>query len=161
MPKKRSWTVDQLTEAVKIAKSWRQVLTHLGLRPAGGNYDQIHQYVKEYQLSTTHFTGKAWNKGMRGIGKPRISLEVILVKGSFFQSYKLRNRLFQAGLKPKQCEQCGWAQRSQDGRLPLELDHINSDRTDNRLDNLRILCPNCHSLTSQYRSRKDKRKKKD
>jgi len=158
MGKKRSWTVDQLIEAVKTAKSWRRLLGNLGLRQAGGNYDQIHKYVKEYNLSTKHFTGKAWNKGMRGIGKPRTPLEKILVKGSFFQSYKLRNRLFKEGLKPKHCEQCGWAEYSKDGRLPLELDHINSDRTDNRLSNLRILCPNCHSLTSQYRSRKDKKR---
>ncbi|MFC1775685.1 HNH endonuclease, partial [Patescibacteria group bacterium] len=98
-----------------------------------------------------HFTGQGWNKGMRGIGKPRISLKEILTKNSSFQSYKLKKRLFKEGLKKPQCEECGWAKKSKDGRIPLELDHVNGTRTDNRLENLRVLCPNCHSLKPTHR----------
>ena len=91
---------------------------------------------------------------MKGIGKPRIPLEKILVKGSDFQSFKLKKRLFDAGLKQKYCEQCKWAKQTESGYLPLELDHINGDRHDNRIENLKVLCPNCHSLTPTHRSRK-------
>lgn len=125
----------------------------LGLREAGGNYQQIQKYAEEYNLDTAHFKGYAWNKGLTGIGKPRVPLEKILIRHSIFQSFKLKNRLFTAKLKPQHCEMCGWAQKTESGFLPLELDHINGDRHDNRLENLRVLCPNCHSLTPHHRGR--------
>lgn len=152
--RKRSWNFDQLQKAVVDSYSFRQVLFRLGLRAAGGNYSQIKKYIQEASLDVSHFRGKGWSAGLKGIGKPRLTLEDILVKGSFFQSYKLKKRLFTAGLKPLHCEECGWAKRSSEGYLPLELDHINGDRYDNRLENLRVLCPNCHSLKPTHRGRK-------
>ena len=153
MPRKRTWTLEQLKEAVKTSLSYRQVLFKLKLREAGGNYEQLKKYVREYKLDESHFTGRTWNKGLRGIGKPLYSLEQVMVKDSLYQSYMLRNRLFSEGLKKIGCEECGWATKSEDGRIPLELDHINGDRHDNRLENLRILCPNCHSLKPTHRGR--------
>ena len=154
--RKRSWTANQLKDAVQNSLSYRQVLAKLKLREAGGNYIQVKKYIKEYNLNIKHFKGRTWNKGLIGIGKPRISLEKILVKNSLFQSFKLKKRLFAEKLKPKYCEQCHWAKQTKNGYLPLELDHINGDRYDNRLENLRVLCPNCHSLTSNHRGRKRK-----
>ncbi len=156
--KKRRWTVEQLRIAVINSYSIRGVLNKLRLKEAGGNYTQIHKYVKEYKIDTNHFKGQGWNKGLRGIGKPLIPLEKILVRESTFQSYKLRNRLFKAGFKKQQCEMCGWSRKTSDGRIPLELDHINGDPHDNRLENLRILCPNCHSLQPTHRGRNIHRK---
>ncbi|PIT98284.1 MAG: hypothetical protein COT71_01525 [Candidatus Andersenbacteria bacterium CG10_big_fil_rev_8_21_14_0_10_54_11] len=154
--KKRSWTVEQLEEAVKQSFSFRQVIEKLGLIPAGGNYAQLHKYIKEHGFDTSHFKGKAWNKGLTGIGKPIVPLEKILVRNYPFQSYMLKLRLLTAKLKPRHCEQCGWEKISEDGRLPLELHHVNGNSADNRLENLMILCPNCHSLTSTYRGRNRK-----
>ena len=71
--------------AVKSSISYRQVLHKLGLVEAGGNYEQIKKYIKEYKLDIKHFTGKAWNKGLKGIGKPRLTLESILIKNSTYQ----------------------------------------------------------------------------
>ncbi|MCX6738956.1 MAG: hypothetical protein NT098_02775 [Candidatus Parcubacteria bacterium] len=99
----KSWTKEQLILAVKKSKSVRSVIKELGLVPAGGNYEQIKRYITEYNLNTKHFTGMTWNKGMRGIGIPRIQLS------------EIRNH------------------------------------HDNRLENLRILCPNCHSLKPTHR----------
>ncbi len=149
---RRSWSENDLRKAVKSSPSLRQVLAKLDLRQAGGNYDQVKKYIREYQLDTRHFKGRAWNRGLRGIGKPRLSLKEILKKDSPFQSFKLKKRLFDAKLKSRSCEECGWAKMS-GGYLPLELDHINGNRHDNRLENLRILCPNCHSLKPTYRGR--------
>jgi 5-methylcytosine-specific restriction endonuclease McrA len=153
----KSWTTERLVNAVKSSSSVRQVINKLDLIPAGGNYAQIDKFIKHYKLSTNHFKGKAWNKGLRGIGKPRILLTEALTAGSHYQSFKLKRRLFAAKIKKPKCEMCGWAKQSNDGRIPLELDHINGDRYDNRLENLRILCPNCHSLQPTHRGKNRKK----
>lgn len=156
--KRRSWTINQLGKAVKSSTSFRQVLAKLGLRTAGGNYVQVRKYVDENNFNIRHFKGHAWNKGLTGLSQPRIPLKEILVQNSTFQSFKLKKRLFTTGLKSEYCEACGWAERTTDGYLPLELDHINGNSSDNRLKNLRILCPNCHSLTPTHRGRKRNKK---
>lgn len=154
--RKRKWTEKALKQAAKNSRSIRQVLNKIGLRQAGGNYSQIQKYFEIFKIDTRHFKGRAWNKGLKGIGKPRIPLNQILTKNSYFQSYKLKNRLIKEKLKPARCEECGWSEKSKEGRLPLELDHINGDSRDNRLENLRILCPNCHSLKPTHRGRNRK-----
>lgn len=155
--RKRSWTEEDLRDAAKRARSTRQLLSFLGLVEAGGNYAQIKKYLQEYKIDTSHFLGMGWNRGNLGYYRPTIPLNDILIKGSTYQSYKLKQRLFREGLKPKICEECGWSKMTTNGRLPLELDHINGDRADNRLDNLRILCPNCHSLKPTHRGLNQKR----
>ncbi|MBI5742538.1 MAG: HNH endonuclease [Candidatus Niyogibacteria bacterium] len=155
--KTRKWSAEALKNAALESNSVRQVLKKIGLKEAGGNYAQIKKYLDEYNVDTAHFTGQVWNRGLRGIGKPIIPLEKILIKNSTYQSYKLKNRLFAVELKDKKCEECGWSKLSNDGRLPLELDHINGDHSDNRLINLRVLCPNCHSLKPTHRGRNKKK----
>lgn len=155
----RKWTEEQLREAVKSSKSIRKVLQLLGLKPAGGNYVQILRYMEEFKISFEHFTGKSWNKGLKFQGKPRLLLSEILVNNSYYQSFKLKRRLFSEKVKKEKCELCGWAQKALDGRIPLELDHINGNRMDNRLQNLRVLCPNCHSLQPTHRGLNRKIKK--
>lgn len=154
--RKRSWTTEDLIEAVKASKSIRQVLEKLKLVQAGGNYDQVKKYIKVHNLNTGHFIGRAWNKGLIGRYLPHISTQEILKKGSSFQSFKLKQRLFIEKIKQPKCEECGWAKKSEDGRIPVELDHINGDKFDNRLENLRILCPNCHSLKLTHRGKNKK-----
>lgn len=127
------------------------MIAKLGLVEAGGNYDQIKKYIQESGFSTKHFTGMGWRKGRKFEGVPFIALKDILVEHSTFQSFKLKKRLYKAGLKKEKCELCSWSMKSKDGRIPLELDHINGNRHDNRIKNLRILCPNCHSLQSTHR----------
>ena len=150
---KRSWTDNQLKDALKESTSIRQVIKKLGLIPAGGNYNQIQLYIKELGLDSSHLKGKGWNKGNVGISRPRFPIEEILVNGRYFQSFKLKRRLFRENIKKKECEECGWSKTTSEGYLPLELDHINGDHLDNRLENLRVLCPNCHSLKPTHRGR--------
>jgi len=153
----RKWTEQDLRSAVLSSRSVRQVLQKLGLVEAGGNYEQVKYYLSFYKISASHFSSRGWRRDSVGSGTPHKRLVEILVRGSRFQSYKLKKRLFSEKIKEKCCELCGWAQLSEDGRLPLELDHINGDRYDNRLQNLRILCPNCHSLQSTHRGKNKKK----
>lgn len=151
MPRQRSWSDKQLKNAVAHSRSYRQVIDKLGLIPAGGNYAHIKRRVGDLNLDIAHFTGKGWNTGLKFNPKPAVSLESLLVKNGTAQSYKLKKRLFAAGVKIPECEFCGWAEKMNNGRIPLELDHVNGDRYDNRIENLRILCPNCHSLQPTHR----------
>ena len=137
--------------------SVRELLQELGLRPVGGNYRQIRKHLARLCISTSHFKGRAWNRGCTGTFRPRIPLAEILVCPSNYPTFALKKRLIRAGLKNQCCELCGWAARSPDGRIPLELDHVNGDPVDNRLGNLRILCPNCHSLQPTHRGLNSRR----
>jgi hypothetical protein len=150
---KRRYTDAQLVKAVQVSTSIRQVLSQLGLVEAGGNYVNVNRRIRELGVSTAHFTGQGWKKGDRKPVVPAKPLSLILNKGTVFQSYKLKNRLFAEGVKEKRCERC-LRSEWQGQPIPLELDHINGDSTDNRLANLRILCPNCHALTETYRGKK-------
>jgi hypothetical protein len=149
-PMPTRWTNEQLRAAVCESTNFAQVIRKLGLVPAGGNYDQIQRRVKELGLDTSHFNLSAcgWAKGLPCARAP---IERALVANRLTSSHKLKQRLFRARLREPKCEICGWAERAPDGRIPVELDHINGDRFDNRLENLRILCPNCHSLQSTHR----------
>lgn len=82
----------------------------------------------------------------------KFPLEKILVKDSNYQSNKLRKRLLEEGIKHHQCEMCCRSEWM-GAPIPLELDHINGDKHDNRIHNLRIVCPNCHATTSTYRGK--------
>jgi len=153
MPQRRTWTDAQLTEAVSSSTSLRTTLQKVGLKPAGGNYSFIGKHITRLGLDIAHFKGKAWNKGLTMSPGYRTPLAELLVDGSNYQSYKLKKRLLLSEIKQPKCELCGWAEVSTDGRLPLELDHINGVHTDNRLENLRVLCPNCHSLQPTHRGK--------
>jgi 5-methylcytosine-specific restriction endonuclease McrA len=128
------------------------VLRRIGLVPAGGNYATIGAAIAALGLDTAHFTRMGWRLGSLAPVVPPRPLKELLVAGSATQSWKLKRRLLSAGLLVHECAECGVSEW-RGLPLALELDHINGDRTDNRLENLRLLCPNCHSLTPTYRAR--------
>ncbi len=105
-------------------------------------------------------TGKGWNVGLAFCPQPRLPLSEILVAGRWATTHALKLRLRREGLRTPKCELCGWTERASDGRIPVELDHINGDRNDNRLENLRISCPNCHSLQPTHRGLNQKRRRR-
>ena len=94
--------------------------------------------------------GQAWNKG-RVIG-PKRPIEEYLVFGKYCQSNNLKKRLLNEGLKEHKCEMCGITEWNGQP-TPIELDHIDGNRYNNTIENLRILCPNCHAQTDTYRGR--------
>jgi hypothetical protein len=148
--KKKKYTDEQLIAAVKESTSIRQVLLYLGLAPRGGSYRTIHNAINKLNLDTSHFTGQAWSKSK--VLNKRISTDDYLSNKKPIASYKLKNRLLDCKALQPTCNNCHlstWL----DNPIPLELDHIDGNNSNNNLDNLRLLCPNCHALTPTYRGK--------
>lgn len=144
-----------MRDAVKASTSWSGVMRCLGLAVAGNSVKFIKASSNELGLDVSHFKGHGWSKGMTGMPSPPqiISLsEIMIEKSNYTSSKDLKRRLFKAGLKEKRCEHCSntqWMGKD----VPLQLDHINGIRSDNRIENLRVLCPNCHALTPTWGGR--------
>jgi hypothetical protein len=149
--KLRKYTERQLAEAAKNSTSLAQTLSKLHVAPYGGNYHVLKRALRHFNIDTSHFTGQLWNKG-KNIG-PKQPLQKYLSNELQIQSCKLKDRLLSEGVFVRMCASCEnteWLGKP----IPLELDHVNGDRSDNRLSNLRLLCPNCHAFTPTYRGRK-------
>ncbi len=145
MGRQRRYTDKQIIEAVKNSGSIRQVLIKLDLAEAGGNYSSIKKKFRELQLDTSHFHGQGWNKGLKVNFNSTQSIREILVKNSDFQTSHLRQRLIREGIKEYKCERCS-RKKWMGYKIPLTLHHINRDNCDNRIENLLVLCANCHRV---------------
>lgn len=147
---KIKYTKELMEDAVKNSFSYAEVCRKIGLKPVGSNYKTVKSKIALYNLDDSHFTGQRWNKGLGGTEKTAIySLKDVLQKGIIYSSDSLRKRLIKSELKKNECELCHISGEE----VPLELHHINGDHYDNRIENLQILCPNCHSKTSNFRNR--------
>lgn len=142
----RTWTDAQLIEAVRHSSTLKEVIEKLGLRNTQGTQNTIKKWISKLQLSTKHFK--------RTRRRETKTFEERLTVNSIIDSGYLRDKLTERGLLEERCGVCGLEPLWQNSFLRLQLDHINGDRHDNRLENLRLLCPNCHSQTPTYGGRK-------
>lgn len=134
---------EQFAQAVSVSRTLAEVADRVGMRTRWG----ARQRIDRLGLDAAHFRGQGWR---RGKGRP---LADVLVDGvSLSHTAWLRQRLVREGLKEHNCEVCGLTEWN-GLPIPLELDHINGRRDDNRLENLRLICPNCHAQTPTYRGR--------
>jgi hypothetical protein len=123
-------------DAVARARSYAEALRLLGMRPTGANGRTLAKYVRHWGIPTDHFDPRAKRS-------PRMALEEILVERSTYSRGHLKERLYASGLKQRQCELCGQGELWRGRRIALILDHVNGVGDDHRLENLRIVCPNC------------------
>jgi hypothetical protein len=138
-------------EAVAVSFSYAEALRRLGLRATGGNWRTLRAWVARWGIPTDHFDPDvACRRALRHAPRP---IEEILVERSTYSRNHLKDRLYGAGLKQPICELCGQGELWRDRRMTLILDHVNGVRDDNRLENLRIVCPNCAATLDTHYGR--------
>lgn len=141
MKRRPAYSREEAAAAVADSYSCSEVLRKLGLRAAGGNHRTLRRHLERWGISTAHFDP---NVGRRRGGETRATpLAEILVAGSRFSRGHLKERLYAAGLKAPECELCGQGSIWRGREMALVLDHVNGVADDHRLENLRIVCPNC------------------
>jgi hypothetical protein len=137
-------TFDQIKNAIEETNSMLAASAFLQI-----HYSTFKRYALKYGLYKPNQGGKGSNKPC----KNKYDLHDILNgKHPQYSTYKLKHRLYECGLKTNQCEKCGISEWN-GITIACELDHIDGNRTNHSLENLRVLCPNCHSQTSTFRSK--------
>ncbi|MFF4724448.1 HNH endonuclease signature motif containing protein [Streptomyces mirabilis] len=148
------WTKDILEAAVSTSTNMCEVLRRLGLEVVGGHHTHISRRIKTYGIDTSHFR----QRSRTGRDRPsRASPEALLVEqipttARRMPSNRLKKAMGSLGV-PMRCALCGTDPVWLGEPLPLEVDHIDGNWRNNRIENLRLLCPNCHSTTDTYRRR--------
>lgn len=159
----RKFTKEELNEFAKQSYSNAEFLRKMGYAGTGGNTILVMKNVKETypDIDFSHFTGQLWSKGKnhkddKRIRKTRtLTNEEVFCKNSKVQNKAVRLRLKE--LIEYKCDICGMNGEWYGHEIMLEIDHINGINNDNRIENLRFLCPNCHATTPNYKGRNVKR----
>lgn len=132
------------------------VLRKLNIVVAGGNYQSVKRAIKRHSMDMSHFKAMAWSKDK--ILGPRRPLCDYLSNEHSIRSCQLKTRLISENILPYICNKCSldvWLEIP----IPLELHHKNGNSDDNSLNNLELLCPNCHAMTDNYRGKNQSRAK--
>jgi hypothetical protein len=139
---------EDLRAAVAEAVCWADAMRSLGYEPKGSNYQTVKKWAARWGITTDHFDPTA--RTARSARSRERPIEQLLVQDSTDQRGSLKRRLLREGIKQPVCELCGQGEIWLGGRMSMILDHINGVPNDNRLDNLRMLCPNCNATLATH-----------
>ena len=147
------YTTEQIAQFCKESFSYAEVLRKMNMS-GGGSHTTLKKRIVADNIDVSHFKGSAWNKGLTGLqGKEKYSLDEVFKKDSPVSQKVLRGYIKRHNIIPYKCEKCGCDGHWQDGEIALEVHHKDGNNTNNNIDNLCYLCPNCHALTETYRGK--------
>ncbi|MER6167546.1 HNH endonuclease signature motif containing protein [Streptomyces violaceorubidus] len=150
------WTREILEPVVAESASVNDVLRRLGLDPVGGHHTNITRRIRAYGIDTSHFTSVVRTERQRHNQRRRTPEEILIedtsTRARRIPGSRLKRALRELGVEER-CALCGIEAVWLGEPLPLEVDHIDGNWRNNRIENLRMLCPNCHSTTDTYRGR--------
>ena len=146
----RRWTDAQFIAAVEAHTNFTDVIRALGLRPAGGNHRTMKRHAVRLGVDLSHFSGERRVRGLR-LAHDRARLDPAAIFQRDSRVAKASVRRYAIGrLVPFACATCGNTGEWRGLPLTLQLHHVNGVYDDHRLENLRWLCPNCHSQTESF-----------
>jgi hypothetical protein len=152
---------ENLKNTITQSRTYSEVLKRLGIRAAGGNFDTLKKYIKKYEIDITHFEAyKVRNEKLSEFRKNFVKKDIqdYLVEGSDYNRGHLKERLYSEKIKERKCEICGQGEEWNGKKMSLILDHINGIWNDNRIENLRIVCPNCNATLETHCGKQKKKK---
>ena len=151
--RKKKFSKDFVENIVKDCRNVADFCRKVGWVPRGDNYKVFRRYVDEYGLDISHFTGCKTNLGGKLTRNRITKSDEYLTEDSFkITTNKLLKKILDEGKKACECECCHNSEWN-GKQIPLELHHINGVNSDNRIENLMVLCPNCHAQTDNYRGK--------
>lgn len=134
------YTDDEIISNAKKVTSMSKLLDSLNLKTAGGNFANMKRKLQLLNVDTSHWLGQGWSKDQQ---KKDWS--------EYTKSGSIKHHLIKKlGHVCDNCKMTEWENTT----IPLELHHIDGDRTNNKIDNLQLLCCNCHAMTKNWRNRK-------
>lgn len=163
MAKMKKLDIDEIKKVVSETYSSSEACRRLGMAGNSGTTTRFRKFLSEKDIDFSHWTGELWSKGKTCLDDERLRKtkdnSLIFTENSNASSHYVRSLLLKHQIKEYKCQECGICDNWNNKPISLQMDHINGNRKDHRLENLRWLCPNCHSQTETFCSRNSSNKK--
>lgn len=162
MAKLKKLNLDEVRKVVIETLSSSEACRRLGMSTQG-SATRFRKFLDDNEIDYSHWTGQLWSKGKTSLDDERLRKtkdnSLIFTENSNASSHYVRSLLLKHNLKEYKCESCSLSDQWNSKPINLQMDHINGNRKDHRLENLRWLCPNCHSQTDTFCARNGNKQK--